>query len=102
MSVPFTCDRCDQFGGEVGMGDEIPELCQDCRRREERLAKGGHGLTGKERAAVAEFLGFEVGDDGAFPVEGRMNSMVWGPEDEGGFKDFDALTKVNAFTPEAV
>lgn len=94
MSYLHSCVRCGAES-EVGPLDDADDLCRDCANVDHRLSNGGHGLSGNERAAVAEFLGFAVGDDRVFSVDGRMNGMVWGGGD--GFKDFDAVEPVSAF-----
>lgn len=102
MSVLHACSRCGAEW-ETGWGDDADDLCRECRRVDERIARGGYGLTSDERGALAEFLGVVVPREGsAFIVDGRLHGMVWGSDERGGFMDFDAVEPVVAADAEII
>lgn len=103
MSVLHQCSnpRCDNEW-ETGLGVDPDDLCRDCQRVNDIIARGGRGLASRERAAVAAFLGAELGEnDTPFFVDGGMHGIVWG-EGDGAFKAYDAVEPVNAFSPSMV
>lgn len=87
MSVPVECNDC---GGifEVGLGDEEPDLCNECAKAESRLANGGLPLSAEEQAALARFADLVVPRDEGVPfdADGGSRRMVWN-EDGDGFLD---------------
>lgn len=96
MSVLHACVNCGAEW-ETGFGDNPDDLCPDCQRVNQRIGMGGHGLYSDERAAVAAFLGAELGTNGTpFFVDEHLDGMVWGDGD-GAFKAYDAAEPINAF-----
>ncbi len=87
MSVLHECPDCGT-AWETAWGEDAGE-CPHCERVQERLARGGRGLTARERAATADFCGAVVPPEGLpYSVQGREGALTWGDD---GFTDHATL-----------